>query len=42
MSRTVAIGIQDYAKIITKDIFYIDKTNFIKKWWESDDMEKKY
>lgn len=37
MSRTVAIGIQDYAKIITEDYFYIDKTNFIKEWWESGD-----
>lgn len=37
MARTVAIGIQDYADIITKDIFYIDKTHFIKEWWESED-----
>lgn len=28
MSRTVSIGIQDYAKLITNDYFYIDKTNF--------------
>ena len=37
MSRTVAIGLQDFAKIITEDYFYIDKTNFIKEWWESGD-----
>ena len=37
MSRTVAIGIQDYAKMITEDYFYIDKTHFIKEWWESGD-----
>ena len=37
MSRTVAIGLQDYAKIITNDYFYIDKTNFIKEWWENGD-----
>lgn len=37
MSRTVAIGVQDYAKIIAEDYFYIDKTNFIKEWWESGD-----
>ena len=37
MPRTVAIGIQDYAKLITEDYFYIDKTNFIKEWWESQD-----
>lgn len=38
MARTVAIGIQDYAKIITEDYFYIDKTNFIKEWWEGGDV----
>ena len=37
MARTVAIGIQDYAKLITEDIFYIDKTHFIKEWWERRD-----
>ena len=37
MARTVGIGIQDFAKVITNDIFYIDKTNFIKEWWESGD-----
>ena len=37
MARTVGIGIQDYAKIIKEKLFYIDKTNFIKEWWESQD-----
>ena len=37
MARTVAIGIQDFEKIITEDYFYVDKTNFIKEWWESGD-----
>lgn len=37
MPRTVGIGIQDYAKLITEDLFYIDKTHFIKEWWESQD-----
>ena len=37
MARTVGIGIQDFAKIITEDMFYIDKTHFIKEWWESGD-----
>ena len=31
MSRTVAIGIQDYAKIITENYYYVDKTEFIKE-----------
>ncbi|MBQ3666027.1 MAG: AAA family ATPase [Lachnospiraceae bacterium] len=37
MARTVAIGIQDFESIIRNDYFYIDKTNFIKEWWESGD-----
>ena len=37
MSRTVGIGHQDFEKLITKDYFYIDKTKFIKEWWESGD-----
>ena len=37
MARTVGIGIQDFGKLIEKDLFYIDKTSFIKKWWENED-----
>ncbi len=37
MSRTVGIGIQDFEKMITRKVFYIDKTMFIKEWWESMD-----
>lgn len=37
MARTVGIGIQDFDKIITSNFFYIDKTSFIKEWWESGD-----
>ena len=37
MARTVGIGIQDYEKIIKGNVFYIDKTHFIKEWWESRD-----
>ena len=37
MGRTVAIGIQDFAELIEKDCFYVDKTSFIKEWWESQD-----
>ena len=32
MARTVAIGIQDYEKIIKGNVFYIDKTHFVKEW----------
>lgn len=37
MGKTVAIGIQNYNEIIEKDYFYVDKTAFIKEWWESGD-----
>ena len=37
MARTVGIGIQDFEKLITKDAFYVDKTLFVKEWWESED-----
>jgi len=42
MARTsgiaaVAIGIQDFEKLIRENYFYVDKTMFIKEWWESGD-----
>ena len=37
MARTVGIGIQDFGKIRENDYFYIDKTGFLKEWWESGD-----
>lgn len=37
MARTVAIGYQDFETIRQKEYFYIDKTNFIKEWWENGD-----
>lgn len=37
MARTVGIGIQDFVKLIENDYFYIDKTHFIKEWWEGGD-----
>lgn len=33
----VGIGIQDFAKLREEDVFYVDKTNFIKEWWENRD-----
>ncbi len=38
MARTVGIGHQDFEQVITEDNFYIDKTLFIKEWWERKDM----
>ncbi len=37
MAGTVAIGIQNFESIINNGYFYIDKTDFIKEWWESGD-----
>lgn len=37
MGRTVAIGIQDFEKIRRGNYFYVDKTDFIREWWESGD-----
>jgi len=37
MGRTVGIGIQDFEKIIEENYFYVDKTAFIKEWWENGD-----
>lgn len=37
MAKTVGIGKQDFEDIIKNDIFYIDKTCFIKEWWENQD-----
>ena len=37
MARTVSIGNQDFESLRKRDNFYVDKTGFIKEWWESDD-----
>ena len=36
--QKVSIGNQSFASVREKSCFYIDKTNFIKEWWESDDV----
>lgn len=38
MTKTIGIGYQNFAQLITNDIFYVDKTGFIKEWWENKDM----
>lgn len=35
--RTVATGVQDFEKLISNHYFYVDKTKFIKEWWENGD-----
>ncbi len=37
MPGKVAIGKQDFASVIENKLFYVDKTSFIKEWWESGD-----
>ncbi len=37
MARTIGIGIQDFETVIADNCFYIDKTAFIRDWWESRD-----
>ena len=37
MARTVSIGCQDFETIRSNDYLYIDKTRFIKEWWEQGD-----
>ena len=37
MARTVGIGIQSFEKIRENNCFYVDKTGFIKEWWENRD-----
>ncbi len=34
-TRVVSIGNQDFEDMIAKNGFYVDKTHFIKEWWES-------
>ena len=37
MARTIGIGIQSFEKIRKEKYLYIDKTSFVKEWWESGD-----
>lgn len=37
MARTIGIGNQDFEKVRVNNNFYIDKTGFIREWWESGD-----
>ncbi|MBP3610395.1 MAG: AAA family ATPase [Lachnospiraceae bacterium] len=37
MTINVGIGVQSFNKIREGNYFYIDKTSFIKEWWESGD-----
>ncbi len=38
MKRQISIGNEGFENLREKKCFYIDKTSFIKQWWESDDI----
>ena len=35
MKSVISIGNQDFISIRKNNCFYIDKTDFIREWWES-------
>ncbi len=37
-AKTVGIGYQNFEQLIQADCFYIDKTDFIREWWENRDV----
>ena len=37
MKPVVSIGTQDFEKVRKDNVFYVDKTHFIKEWWENQD-----
>ncbi len=37
MARAVGIGLQSFEKIVERKCFYVDKTGFIREWWENQD-----
>ncbi len=38
MARKVGIGHQNFEDIIKTNNFYVDKTSFLKEWWENNDV----
>lgn len=38
MEKTISIGAQDFEYLRKNQFFYIDKTAFIKEWWENGDI----
>ena len=38
MARRVSIGHQDFEEVIRNHYFYVDKTLFIREWWENGDV----
>ncbi len=38
MARMIGIGHQDFTELIASSCFYVDKTAFIREWWENQDV----
>lgn len=38
MKTVISVGKQDFFSLRTNQNFYIDKTNFIREWWEAGDV----
>ena len=37
MGKTISIGVQSFEFMRENECFFIDKTGFIKEWWENRD-----
>ncbi len=37
MAKIIGIGYQDFEEIQTNQVFYVDKTDFIRQWWKNAD-----
>ena len=37
MAKVISIGNQSFESMRERDNFYVDKTSFIKEWWENED-----
>ena len=37
MTKTVSIGRQNFEELISSNCFYVDKTDLIREWWDSQD-----
>ena len=42
MKSVISIGNQDFVSIRKNHCFYIDKTDFIREWWDKQDTEYEY
>lgn len=38
MARIIGIRHQDFFQLMVSGCFYVDKTEFIREWWENEDV----